>query len=152
MEAKTRLAELAAEASRIVDDSCAQVEQASAAAASEIYRRRAGRLMGYLFLNVLEPIWREFPELEPAEMKAEGGRMAYQLPEAAVAIGVRAVDQVRALLAQATDVVATLPSEDREHFMAGLREVQDEVRSLERLVRPAPSTKQSDGRGRPTRG
>ena len=138
MEAKTRLAELAAEASHIVDSSCAQVEQASPAAASEIYRRRAGRLMGYLFLNVLDPIWREFPELEPAEMKADGGGMkAYQLPEAAVEIGVRVVDQVKALLAQATDVVAALPSEDREYFLAGLREVEHEVLSLERLVRPA---------------
>ena len=152
MEAKTRLAELAAEASHVVDSSCGQVEQASPTAAADIYRCRAGRLMGYLFLNVLDPIWREFPELEPAEMKADDGPMkAYELPEAAIEIGVRAVDQVKALLTQASDVVATLPAEDREYFLAGLREVEYELLSLERLVRPA-RPKQSDARGRPTRG
>lgn len=36
------------------------------------YRRAAGRVMGYLFTDIVRPIFREYPELVPEEMKSSG--------------------------------------------------------------------------------
>lgn len=33
-----------------------------------LYRRNAGKVMGELYLELLQPIWEEFPELKPVEM------------------------------------------------------------------------------------
>ena len=34
------------------------------------YRRAAGRVMGYLFTDIVRPIFQEYPELMPEEMKS----------------------------------------------------------------------------------
>lgn len=36
------------------------------------YRRRAGSVMGYLYLELERPLWRQYPDLEPAEMREPG--------------------------------------------------------------------------------
>ena len=36
------------------------------------YRRAAGRAMGYLFTDIVRPIFRDYPELMPEEMKSGG--------------------------------------------------------------------------------
>jgi hypothetical protein len=35
------------------------------------YRRAAGRVMGYVFADIVRPIFQEYPELVPEEMKKE---------------------------------------------------------------------------------
>ncbi len=145
-EAKTRLAELASEASRILNASCASVEGISPQEAYHVYRRRVRGVMGYLFTNLLDPIWREYPDLEPQEMRTAGEspRELHRLPPAAVQVGQDTVHQVRALLAEAAAELANLPDDDRDYFLAGFAEVEREIESLTRLW--------ESGRGRPTSG
>jgi hypothetical protein len=35
----------------------------------KVYGRLVGNFMGYAFTNVLAPLWKEYPELEPDDMK-----------------------------------------------------------------------------------
>lgn len=34
-----------------------------------LYRRLGGSVMGYLFAEILDPLWRQHPDLEPARMR-----------------------------------------------------------------------------------
>jgi hypothetical protein len=36
----------------------------------QVYGRLVGEFMGHSYTNILAPIWKKFPDLEPAEMKA----------------------------------------------------------------------------------
>ena len=37
------------------------------------FRRAAGKIMGHIFVDILDPVYREHPELEPEELKSRRG-------------------------------------------------------------------------------
>ncbi len=60
------------ECSRKIDGSISLVQGRCPEPEFQAYRKAAGRVMGYLFTDVLNPIYREHPELEPASLKDVG--------------------------------------------------------------------------------
>lgn len=55
--------------SREVDQSIRLVQEKCAPEEFKAYRRGAGMVMGYIYTDVLAPLWKEHPELEPPELK-----------------------------------------------------------------------------------
>lgn len=55
--------------SKEVDESIRLVQQKCTSEEFKAYRRGAGMVMGYIYTDVLAPLWKEHPELEPAGMK-----------------------------------------------------------------------------------
>lgn len=37
----------------------------------EEYRRIGGKIMGYLYFNILEPLYGEYPDLTPTELRRD---------------------------------------------------------------------------------
>jgi len=48
----------------VIQDECAAEE-------FQHYRMAVGKILGYMFLDIMEPIYKEFPSLEPPEFKDE---------------------------------------------------------------------------------
>ena len=55
--------------SAILDDSIRRVMETCPEEEFKVYRRVIGRIMGDIYLNVMQPIHQQYPDLEPEEMK-----------------------------------------------------------------------------------
>ena len=65
IDVAAELSALMIELSKRVDDSIRMVMETCDREDFEAYRRGAGRVMGYIFLDVLDPLWRAHPSLKP---------------------------------------------------------------------------------------
>jgi hypothetical protein len=52
----------------ILDQTAAYVRDKDDEASFDRYRRSVGKIMGYMFMELEQPIWDRFPELEPEAM------------------------------------------------------------------------------------
>lgn len=58
-----------ANVTREIDDSIREVMAHSTEEEFRKYRRIAGKLMGEIFLDILQPIFDEYPDLTPKELR-----------------------------------------------------------------------------------
>lgn len=52
-----------------IDESVAMVKKQCSNTEFEMYRRAAGMVMGEMLLSIMNPIYKEHPELKPPELK-----------------------------------------------------------------------------------
>ena len=90
------------------------------------YRRAAGRVLGYLYTDILRPIFAQYPDLEPESMKS--GQAAADEPiDRAVA------EKITTLMNEVSEWLARLPEAEKEMFAEGVAEVRsgiDDVRTF----------------------
>ena len=55
-----------------IDETIALVQKECSADELHEYRRAAGHAMGYLFTDIIRPIFQQYPDLMPEEMKDPG--------------------------------------------------------------------------------
>lgn len=102
----------------------------------QVYGRLVGNFMGHSYTNVLAPIWKAFPELQPPEMRTPYVEQTPTLtPESRRAL-TEFVRDARAALDYAKSAVS--PSEAEVFFgFGGLAEVETAVSAIEDyLARP----------------
>jgi hypothetical protein len=102
----------------------------------EVYGRLVGLFMGHAYTNVLAPIWRTFPNLEPAEMKT-----SYVEPEPTLTEeSQRALREFVAQARPALDFITkSVPAAEAAQFFAygGLAELEEALTKIEQfLARP----------------
>lgn len=51
-----------------LDASVALVKQKCSAEEFEAYRKAVGKIMGYMLLDVMNPLYEKYPDLKPAEL------------------------------------------------------------------------------------
>ena len=66
-----QLTSIMLECCKKLDESIALVMTACTGEESMRFRRAAGKIMGHIFVEILDPIYREHPELEPEELKSQ---------------------------------------------------------------------------------
>jgi hypothetical protein len=64
-----QIVETAQECMKLLDQTIATVQQKCTAEEFVAYRRTAGHIMGELFIEILEPMYREHRDLEPEYLK-----------------------------------------------------------------------------------
>jgi hypothetical protein len=69
----TRIARALLECSGTVDTSVAWVKAECSEDDLQRYRKAAGRVMGAIYFEILEPIFEEYPDLQPDGMKQDVG-------------------------------------------------------------------------------
>ncbi len=99
----------------------------------QVYGRLAGNFLGHSYTNVLAPIWKALPSIEPPEMKEP-----YVEPEPTLSAESRAalsafVTEARAAL---STVKKLLPTEEAAQFLefGGLPEVEQAVADIEEFL------------------
>jgi hypothetical protein len=117
------------EASALCDESLQTVKSNDGIGMTQVYARLVGHFLGHSYTNILGPIWAQFPELEPEEMK-----QPYEDPIAALSVAsLAAIDRFLSVaapaLAQAeqllgVDAVGRLP-------FGGLPEVKNSIVEIE---------------------
>ena len=102
----------------------------------QVYGRLVGNFMGYSYTNLLAPIWKTFPQLEPPEMRTPYAEQVPTLtPESREAL----TDFVREARAAIDFAQAAISPGEAEKFFGfgGLAEVNDAVSAIEDyLARP----------------
>jgi len=68
-ESAERISKLIQEASALCDESLRVVKSNETLGQVQVYGRLAGQFLGDSFLNILAPVWKAFPELEPSHMR-----------------------------------------------------------------------------------
>lgn len=66
-----RVSELMIELGAKLDASVALVQQTESEEEFHQYRRTVGKLMGWMLLDVMNPIYAEYPDLTPPELRRE---------------------------------------------------------------------------------
>lgn len=59
------------EASTLCNQSLSVVKQHESLGELNVYARLVGLFLGHSYTNIMAPLWEEFPELEPVQMKGE---------------------------------------------------------------------------------
>lgn len=91
------------------------------------YRRAAGRVLGYLYTDILRPIFAEYPDLEPESMK-DGN----STPEAPIDRLV--AEQIAALMGDVSAWLQGLPDNDRTAFREGISEVENGIEDVRKFI------------------
>jgi hypothetical protein len=91
------------------------------------YRRAAGRVLGYLYTDLLRPIFEQYPELEPESMKR-----GVASPDAPIDRG--AAEKIVALMNEVSEWLARLPETDKETFTEGISEVRSGIEDVRTFV------------------
>ncbi len=118
------------EASALCDRSLQVLKAHEGLGIIQAYLPLVGAFLGHSYTNILAPIWRQFPELEPEEMKKPYKEpVAFLSPESKAAISAFAVVAGPAL----ARVEAVLESEGRSFALpfGGLAEVKKSVAEIE---------------------
>jgi hypothetical protein len=66
-----QIREVLLECSGKVDESLGWVQKSCSQEEFQEYRRAAGKIMGAIYFEALEPIFREYPDLQPEGMKKD---------------------------------------------------------------------------------
>jgi hypothetical protein len=69
-ETAKQLTGIMLECCKKLDDSIVLVTDSCTGEESMRFRRAAGKIMGHIFVDILDPIYREHPELEPEELRS----------------------------------------------------------------------------------
>lgn len=69
-ETAQKLIGMMLDCSKKLDDVIVLVTDACNEEESRKFRSAAGKIMGHIFVDVLDPVYREHPELEPEELKS----------------------------------------------------------------------------------
>jgi hypothetical protein len=70
-ETAKQLTAIMLECCKKLDDSIVLVTDSCVGEESMQFRRAAGKIMGHIFVDILDPIYREHPELEPDDLKSQ---------------------------------------------------------------------------------
>ena len=99
----------------------------------QVYGRLVGNFMGYSYTNLLAPIWKAFPQLEPPEMRTPHVEQVPTLtPESREAL-TDFVREARAAIDFARTAIS--PGEAEKFFgFGGLAEVDDAVSAIENYL------------------
>ena len=133
---------LTQEASRLLEQSVAEVSERAPQRATGVYRSAVGRAMGNMAAGLLFPIWREHADLEPEQMKGPSDYNArdFEMSAEAAAAALGAISRAQSLMAEVQSLVAQLddPAE-REQYLAEVAgvtsDLHDAARGVERRVR-----------------
>jgi|SRR6266404_4304007 len=132
------------EASALCESSLRTVMTQEGLGHVQVYGRLVGDFLGHSYTNLLAPIWKAFPELEPAEM-----RTPYVEPMPTLTAESRqALSQFVREARSALDFVrAAVPSADAKQFFnfGGLEEVEKAVSAIEEFLAD-PRFRDAEGR------
>lgn len=98
-----------------------------------VYGRLVGNFMGHSYTDVLGPIWRKFPELEPPEMKGTFTPPEPTLSAESEQAIVEFVREAKSALEFAQS--AAPPEQLAECFKDGLSELAGAIREIEAFLR-----------------
>jgi hypothetical protein len=121
------------EASKLCDASLRTVMSNEGLGQVTVYGRLIGEFMGYAFTNILAPIWKKFPELEPEEMKEP-------YVEPVPTLTPESKEALRAFLVEACAAVNYVkssvgPEECKRLFrFGGVTEVEDKIAAIESFL------------------
>lgn len=91
------------------------------------YRRAAGRVLGYLYTDILRPIFAQYPDLEPESMKS--GQAGPDEPiDRAVA------EKITTRMSEVSEWLARLPEAEQEAFAEGVGEVKSPIENVRMFV------------------
>jgi len=133
---------LTQEASRLLEQSVAEVSDRASPRATGVYRSAVGRAMGNMAAGLLFPIWREHADLEPEQMKGPSDYNArdFEMSDEAAAAALGAISRAQSLMEEVQSLVAQFddPAE-REQYSAEVAgvtsDLHDAARGVERRVR-----------------
>jgi hypothetical protein len=110
----------------------------------QVYGRLVGNFMGYSYTNLLAPIWKAFPQLEPPEMRAPHVEQPPTLtPESRQAL-TDFLREARAALDFARTAIA--PGDAEKFFgFGGLSEVDEAVSAIETYL-AHPRVRDTEGK------
>jgi hypothetical protein len=120
-------------ASALCDESLRLVKVNDSLGQAKALGRLVGAFLGHTYTNILGPLWRGFPDLEPARMKESP-----LAPELVLHPASR--EALRAFLAQAHTALRTaehvIPEDERDAMFAfgGLREVKTAITEIEHFL------------------
>ena len=127
------IADRIAKASSLCDSSLRAVKANETLGHVKVYGRLASDFMGHSFTNVLRPIWKAFPTLEPAEM-----RVPYVKPEPTLTV--ESQQCIAAFLREARSAIAfaraAVPAERGNDVFApdGVAELEAAVTAIEEFL------------------
>jgi hypothetical protein len=70
-ETAKKLIGLMLDCSKKLDDAIVLMTESASGDDAMKLRRAAGKIMGHIFLEILDPVYREHPELEPEELRSQ---------------------------------------------------------------------------------
>jgi hypothetical protein len=121
------------EASKLCDSSLRTVMLNEGLGQVKVYGRLVADFMGYAFTNILAPIWKKYPELEPEEMKEP-------YVEPVPTLTPESKDALRTFLVEACAAVNYVkssvgPEECKRLFrFGGVAEVEEKIRDIEAFL------------------
>jgi hypothetical protein len=128
-----RIIESLLKASTLCNESLRVVMANDSLGQAKVFGRLVGSLMGHNYTNVLAPLWKTFPDLEPQGMKTP-----YTEPEPVLSPGSQQslqafLDQADAALRMVQEMV---PQDERESLFAfgGLAELDSSVTEIRRFL------------------
>ncbi len=92
------------------------------------YRRAAGRVLGYLYTDILRPIFAQYPDLEPESMK-DGGDGTPEAPVDRVV-----AERIAALMGDVSAWLHRLPENERDAFHEGITEVENGIEDVRKFI------------------
>ena len=120
-------------ASSLCDSSLRTVMTNESLGFAQVYGRLVGDFMGHAYTNLLAPVWKAFPELEPSGMREPHGEREPRLsPESR-----RALSE---FLAEARDAIqyakVSVPAHEADAFFkyGGVTELEEAVAEIERFL------------------
>jgi hypothetical protein len=113
------------QATRLFDKSLEAIKSNENGEMTQAYIRLGGQFLGHSYTNILAPIWAQFPELEPAEVK--------QAPELIGALSEASLAAIDAFLQSATPALAHVEQvlESSALPYGGLPEIKDSIAQIE---------------------
>jgi hypothetical protein len=131
-EIAAEVARLAREASGVVDLSVATVGGLCSEKAGGLYRSAVGHAMAEMAFNLLFPIWRQHPDLEPDSMKGPStfDPREFRMPAAAAKEALEALSKARALMDEVRARLEQEPDhQERQAYLNGLAKVFGQIAS-----------------------
>ncbi len=121
------------EASALCDDSLRTIKRNENLGHVQVYGRLAGQFLGDSYMNILAPIWKTFPDLEPPEMKTPYIEPPMVLtPESESAL--KAFLAVARSAIESTKHLATSGESEILFSYGGLPEVEQAVAAIENFL------------------
>jgi len=142
-QAAEKILLVALDCSRRADQSIARVKDECDERVLQSYRRHAGRIMGYIFTEILAPLWEEHSDLAPAWYREEREKGASSDPKMVRALR----DDLMSMLSQFETSLSTTATiadegctEEAAHrYRRGLREILVQVTAAKKYLLGLPT-------------
>jgi len=132
-------------ASALCNESLRVVMSNDSLGQAKVFGGLVGTFMGHCYTNILAPIWKTYPDLEPPEMKQPWSEPEPALSSASQQALRTFLDQAHAAL-RMTEEVVRQDERDAMFAFGGLPEVDSAVAGIERfLASPRHHEKKRDG-------